>query len=197
VKDSRASGSYDQWSSRVRKKAEKLSVGVGKTSTKGPMRYSEIKATAKSVSSWTWTSYTGRSVNRGVMDIGQADIPLVNKQRLSARRTHEVRKEKTQEKILAATRLLHAAKQTINRSSVAKAAGVSRQTVSRYFSAVEAQIALCEEPSKANASIASVDEQLLKALADGLKVISLGTLEKTTGIGRRKLKKSYPSLFDP
>ncbi len=196
IEDARTNASYETWANRVLDKAERLNGAIGKQFDKGPLRFSEVKATAKSVSRWTWSKYTGRSIDRGVMEMSDAQIPLVNKQRLSARRTHQVRREKTIGEILASTKLLLTAKVDVTRSAVAKAAGFSRQTVARYWGEIEALLANWQEKSEQSKPIPAIDEELSQAISRDCNVVSLGYLARTTGIDRRKIKAAYPALFD-
>jgi Replicase family/Primase C terminal 1 (PriCT-1) len=104
---------------------------------------SEIKSTVKSVAKWTWKYFTG-SGNRGVMGFGDnrftnpaierlSTEEMKRRQRASAERTNAIRKSTTEEKINAAIDELKVAGAKINNCSIAKKAGVVRQTVMAFF----------------------------------------------------------------
>lgn len=98
---------------------------------------SQVKATVKSVSRWTWDRYTGNSrCHRGVMGL-DPDLPLQEKQRLSAKRTHETRQKATESRIRAAARLLAQKGQKLTQTAIAAAARLSRQTVAKYSAVIE------------------------------------------------------------
>lgn len=96
--------------------------------------YNEIKNTAKSVAKWTWMNYTGDGKDRGVMKLAGTDISLEAKQRLAARRTHELRTNATEKRVLAAIRTLHnGIGKMPSKKSVAERIGLSRQQISRRY----------------------------------------------------------------
>lgn len=96
------------------------------------LRASQVRATVKSVSRWTWTRYTGRSrCNRGVMAL-TPDLPLRCRQSQAAGRTHNIRKADTTSRIKAAYANLKLAGAKTTYVNIAKTAGLSRQTVSKY-----------------------------------------------------------------
>ena len=197
VHDARKSVSSETWHKMVLAQGERLNRSLGRHYREGPLKFSEVKATAKSVANWTWTKYTGRAVDRGVMEMGSAQIPLVNKQRLAARRTHSVRKDKTLKRLLNAANVIHAAGKPLNRSSIARACSCSRQNVARYWTAIEALEERLESRKKCSERIQVVEKTLSDALDKHPNVISLAYVSRTTGIDRRKIKAAYPSLFDP
>ena len=197
VRDARRVGSSDIWSRRVFDKAERLNKVIGRHTRAGPLKLSEVKATAKSVAKWTWDKYTGHSINRGVMEMDDTEIPLINKQRLAARRTHEVRRKKTVERIMTGVRLLLAAKASLNRCSVAKASGCTRQTVARYWEEVERLADRCKPDLNKAERLPAIEEKLSEALTGRGNVITLASLARSTGIDRRKIKTAYSILFDP
>ena len=96
--------------------------------------YNEIKNTAKSVAKWTWNNYTGDGKDRGVMKLAGTDIPLQAKQRLAARRTHQLRTNSTEKRVLAAIRALYKAFEKMpSKKAVAERIGLTRQQISRRY----------------------------------------------------------------
>jgi hypothetical protein len=101
-------------------------------SAEGELRWSSIRATVRSVARWTWEHYRGAGgVHRGVMDLDEA-LPLPERQRLAAQRTHEIRAASTESRIRAACRNLQSQGKPLVQALVAKAAQLSRQTVAAY-----------------------------------------------------------------
>jgi hypothetical protein len=94
--------------------------------------WSSVKATVKSVARWTWTHYTGsRRCNRGAMQIDR-DLPLAERQKLAAERTHAIRREATESRIRAVCEALKRKGQALTQSAVASATQLARQTVAMY-----------------------------------------------------------------
>jgi hypothetical protein len=93
---------------------------------------SSLRATVKSVARWTWDRYAGCGrCHRGVMQLDK-ELPLVERQRLAATRTHEVRHKGTETKVRAACRYLQGKGEALTQAAVARAAGLTRQTVATY-----------------------------------------------------------------
>ena len=105
-----------------------------------PLPYGEIKSTAKSVGKWVWDKYfpKARRKRRGAMaeSFANSDLSLDLKarQRLSARRTNEMRRAATEEKIIEAIGRLTATGQKVTKAAVARLSGVGRQTIYDNFS---------------------------------------------------------------
>ena len=101
--------------------------------------YSEVKSTAKSVGKWVWLNYwpKGKRVKRGAMadslSQSQLELDLTAKQRLSARRTHQIRKDATRERLIAAIGELTAQGKRVTKAAVARVSGVGRQTIYDNF----------------------------------------------------------------
>lgn len=95
--------------------------------------YNEIKHVANSVAKWVWKNYTANHRNKGAMDLKALDIPLEAKQRLSARRTHELRSNATESRIKAAIKDLTQEDTLPSKTSVAQYVGLSRQQISRRY----------------------------------------------------------------
>ncbi|RMV75664.1 Replication protein A [Pseudomonas caricapapayae] len=99
----------------------------------GNLPLSSLRATVRSVSRWTWDKYRGTaSACRGVMALDRL-LPLKRRQSLAAARTHAVRQKATESKIRDACRLLHERGEQLRLISMAKEAGVTRQTVANYI----------------------------------------------------------------
>ena len=92
----------------------------------------QVAATVKSVARWTWDKYHGDSrCHRGVMGLDPA-LPLDDRQRASAVRTHRKRQSNTESKIrLACANLLEKGEQ-LTQVAVATLARITRQTVAKY-----------------------------------------------------------------
>lgn len=84
----------------------------------------EAIQTAKSIARFTWYRYTGKT---GTLDLNH--LPAEKRMRAGAIHTHEVRRKKTAARLLHGYKLLKKSQQSINRSSLAKAAGLSRQAL--------------------------------------------------------------------
>jgi hypothetical protein len=93
---------------------------------------SSLRATVKSVARWTWDRYTGSGrCHRGVMQLDKS-LPLVERQRLAAARTHDIRHKATEAKVRAACRTLQQKGQALTQAAIGRIAGLSRQTVAAY-----------------------------------------------------------------
>ncbi len=111
-----------------------VKLGLGFTED---LPFSSIKATVKSVARWTWSRYTGTGrCNRGVMRL-DPDLALPERQRLAAARTHEIRRKATESKIRGACRILQQQGAAFTQAAIAKAAGISRQTVANFKHVLE------------------------------------------------------------
>jgi len=98
---------------------------------------SALRATVKSVSRWTWAHYNGNATcHRGAMQL-DPDLPLPEKQRLAAARTHELRQAATGKRIREACQQLQAAGKRLTQAAIALLAGLSRQTVASYKEIIE------------------------------------------------------------
>lgn len=93
---------------------------------------SSLRATVKSVARWTWERYRGNGrCHRGVMQLSR-DLPLQDRQRLAATRTHAERYRQTANKILASCRKLLRDGTELTLTAVAALSRLSRQTVAKY-----------------------------------------------------------------
>ncbi|ECT7562161.1 replication protein A [Salmonella enterica subsp. enterica serovar Cerro] len=111
----------------------------------------QVKATVKSVARWTWDRYTGSSrCHRGIMQL-DSSLPLRERQRLSAKRTHEARQKSTESRIRAACRQLLQQGLKLTQTAIAKLAKLSRQTVAKYRY-------IYNEVSESSTNVISLDE---------------------------------------
>jgi hypothetical protein len=98
---------------------------------------SSLRSTVKSVARWTWDRYTGDGrCNRGVMQLDQT-VPLVERQRLAAKRTHEERHKATESKIRLACQGLKRRGEALLQKTIAGFARLTRQTVAAYAYVIE------------------------------------------------------------
>lgn len=98
---------------------------------------SSVRATVRSVARWTWTRYVGSTrCCRGAMELDKS-LPLSERQRLAAKRTHDLRHKATESKIRAACRGLQERGEMLTQAAIASLAGVSRQTVATYGHVLE------------------------------------------------------------
>ncbi|MDV6252839.1 replication initiation protein [Vibrio sp. EA2] len=130
IRGERREGSYESFKRRICHYATYKNYSFeGKT----PLRHSEVMSVVKSVSRWTWDKYyAGSKVKRGVMNL-PSDLNTKQRQSLAAARTHQIRREKTKERIINACRLLLQKGEELNITTVAKATRFCRKTVRRYF----------------------------------------------------------------
>lgn len=121
----RSTSNYNPWMQEVLAKAEAFNTFAQ------PLPYGEIKSTAKSVGKWVWTKYTGTGSGkrRGVMAEqfaqSQIDLDLTARQRLGARQSHQIRKDKTEEKIIHAIGVLTAQGHKVTKAAVSRITGLS------------------------------------------------------------------------
>jgi hypothetical protein len=93
---------------------------------------SSINATVKSVARWTWNRYSGCGrCHHGVMQLDKS-LPLIERQRLAAARTHDVRNKATESKVRAAYHFLQQKGEALTQAAIGRVAGLTRQTVAAY-----------------------------------------------------------------
>ena len=124
---------YNEWMGMVLKRCEEFN------SFNPDLPYGEVKSTAKSVGKWVWTKYFVQpKVRRGVMaDLfsgSQLELDLKARQRLSARRTAEIKRSRSEERIIQAIGQLTAQGKRITKAAVGRLIGMSRQKVSENYS---------------------------------------------------------------
>lgn len=126
--------SYNQWMDAVLGQCESYNTFPR------PLEYSSIKSTAKSVGNFCWFKYwpEGKPVRRGVMasSFAQSQIPLTldKKQRLAARRTAEIKRSASEDKIINAIGELTAQGKRVSQAAVSKLTGLHRNNLSRNYS---------------------------------------------------------------
>ncbi|MBU3640966.1 replication initiation protein [Polynucleobacter sp. Fuers-14] len=97
---------------------------------------SSLKATVKSVARWTWERYTGSGrCHRGVMRLDPA-LPLEERKRLSALRTHEQRRKATEAKIRATVRHLQREGVAVTQAAISRFSKLARQTIANYAAVI-------------------------------------------------------------
>lgn len=109
-----------------------------------PLDFNELKAIVKSVSKWTFANYEAgsgnKSVKRGVMMLFKENMTLTEKQSKSASRTNDMRCKVASDAIIDATWKFLTQNDTapskLCMTTIAKLAGVSRQTAYKYRSLI-------------------------------------------------------------
>lgn len=142
VKAERREGSYENFKRRVSYFAAYKNHSFD---SQTPLRHSEVASVVKSVTRWTWDKYYACShVKRGVMEL-PSDLDIKQRQRLAAARTHQVRREKTKERVINASRYLLNKGKSLSITLVAKTARLCRKTVRRYFHEIQSLIESTED----------------------------------------------------
>ena len=128
------SWSYNQWMDNT------LDQCVSYNTFPVPLPYCDVKSTAKSVGNFCWFKYgpEGKPVRRGVMSssFAQSQIPLTldKKQRLAARRTNEIQRKNSEDKIITAIGELTAQGKRVTKAAVGRMIGMERSRVSQNYS---------------------------------------------------------------
>lgn len=102
------------------------------------LSWSQVKATIKSVSRWTWDRYTGSAKIRGTMRFDDPSLSLKDKQAQSAKRTHEIKTSRSVEKLVFAFSRTYSGQKLPTIAELTKASGLCRQTVSRHYDKAKA-----------------------------------------------------------
>ena len=129
----REQGTYDEWMKLVLSRCERFN------DFDQALPYGEVKSTAKSVGKWVWTKYwpDRKRVRRGVMTEYFDGLDIKpnqrGKQSEAAKRTNELQRTDTEEKIIAAIGQLTAAGKKTSMRAVAKLAGTSQQNISKHY----------------------------------------------------------------
>lgn len=144
VLQAREESHYEAFRARLEQYAEMRNDFALRGFSAGNLRYSEIKATVKSVARWTWDNYVCQDCeNRGIMNLDKS-LSIEERQSLAAKRTHTERKSSTTKRIVAVTQHLIKQNKKVTQTAIAKLAKLSRQTVSKYQSLINTLVA---EPS--------------------------------------------------
>lgn len=137
VNRERKTGNYDTFVRWLENHAS----GLNNFATKGfpsDLPMSAVRSTVRSVARWTWEKYAGDvRCHRGAMKL-DPDLPLPERQSLAALRTHAVRQDNTADKIRSACRMLIKRGASLTQVAIGHLAGVTRQTVAKYRTIVEA-----------------------------------------------------------
>jgi len=101
-----------------------------------PLNQSELRNIAKSVQKYhaenkIYVVNPTYIKDRGVMDLDYKQ-PLEHRQKQGAEYTHAKRKERTKIRIQVAIKTLHTARKSVNKTTVAKEAGISTRTVQNH-----------------------------------------------------------------
>ena len=124
---------YERWMVIVLERCEALNTFTDL------LPYSSIKSTAKSVGKWVWMNYwpKGKPIRRGMMaeTFAQSQLPLdlKGKQRLSSRRTAEIKRKNTEEKIIDAIGVLTGQGKKVTKAAVGRMAGIDRAKLYRDY----------------------------------------------------------------
>jgi hypothetical protein len=120
--------SYDVWVSQVLTRA--LSIN---TCFPIPLPLSEVRSTAKSVAKYIYDQYRPQKARGRDEAMITTEMELIDRQRLAAERTNASRKGSTEGKIVWAMEKLRAEGKRVSKSSVARIAGVHRNTIDRHY----------------------------------------------------------------
>nr|WP_313479255.1 replication initiation protein [Stutzerimonas kunmingensis] len=131
VQDERDRGGFESFTRRLELYAKNQNNFVSQGFAEN-LQHSSLKATVKSVARWTWDRYQGGSAcRRGVMRLSP-ELPLSERQRLAAQRTHGQRAVQTEDKVRRACQALRASRLPLTYTAIAAAARLTRQTVAKY-----------------------------------------------------------------
>jgi hypothetical protein len=130
VKRERKSGDFESFSKNLEAFAEKKNSFESQGFAQN-LSWSSIKATVKSVARWTWHRYQGGACHRGVMQL-DPNLPLAQRQKQAAHRTHTLRHKNAEALIRRVCQSLKDSNQPLTQTTIAKLAGLSRQTVAAY-----------------------------------------------------------------
>lgn len=142
---------------------------------------SQVKATVRSVSRWTWDIYRGSSVHRGVMQL-DSDLPLAERQKRAAVRTHQERRAGTASKIRAAVSGLREKGLKITFKAIGEFARLSRQTVATYRETINEVIQGVS--SVAYLRSAAGQHKNVKHAVHQIPALSAGLVSETDGLIR-------------
>lgn len=136
VKDFRKNSSLPRFEAEILDYAEETNT-FAKRGFHANLTFSQVKATVKSISTWTWNKYTGSGRVRGVMNLVlRSDLSTRDKKRLSSLRTAQIKSKSSAEKVRQAAELLRKEGARLSYVAIAKLTGLSRQTVAKYKSVI-------------------------------------------------------------
>lgn len=95
--------------------------------------YSEVKATSRSVSKWTWDRYHRKGSSKGILTPEEMMLSANDRQALGAKHTNSKRSGETKEIIKTALESLKTRFNAPTQKQVAAETGVSIRTVKRYW----------------------------------------------------------------
>lgn len=127
VKKAKEYMTEDQWKSHLLNKVKEINNEI----CHPPLPESSEKFTAKSVANWTWNKYTGNGKLKGQMKLPE-EMPLLEKQQASAKRTHAQVKSTTLSAIEEAVITLIEKGKKITYKAIAEEAKRHPETVSKY-----------------------------------------------------------------
>lgn len=100
---------------------------------RGCLSENEIAGIARSIAKWCWHHYQDPKANIGKLQLDK-NLPLIERQRLSAQHTHEQRRQQSTNTIRCAVAQLYKQGKKITQVAVAKLAGISRQQIAKHYS---------------------------------------------------------------
>lgn len=129
---------------------------------------SEIRATSKSIARWTWEKYRGTGKHRGVMNLDKT-LPLHERQNLAAQRSAKLKRNRSFIAVRNAARSLKDSNKILTQITVAKLAGLTRQTTAKYLpealkelSPIVALGTLFNKGNNVNLGVHQIDNDLVK-----------------------------------
>jgi hypothetical protein len=120
--------SFDSWNEQVLTRAFALNTFGS------PLGASEVRSVAKSVARYVYYKYTPQAHRGRDLELITNDMDITERQRLSAERTNAARKGATEAKVIWAIGQLTKDGKRITASSVARQAGIHRNSLTRYYS---------------------------------------------------------------
>lgn len=151
----------------------------GKYGFSSNLPQSSIRATVRSITRWTWEHYTGSSrCHRGAMRMDDS-LPLEERQRLAAERTHGMRRQATESKIRAACSILKKRGKELTYTAIGKLARLTRQTIASYKSLLDtlsrpAEIIQLTTPGRHSGSVKYGAHQVSGGLVLDVEDFALG-----------------------
>ena len=190
VNGERESGSFK----RFKKRVEAYAIMRNKFTHMGfakNLRHSQVNATVKSVCGWTWDKYTGGAkCLKGVLRLNKA-IPLKERQRQAAKYTNSKRKRNTELRIEAAWKSLKECGTPITFGAIARASGLSRQTIAKYDEYIK-------RLSKSRSNIIKLSKLRLGTSRSPIHIVNYGVHQITAPLKLfKKVRRDeeYVSLF--